>query len=110
MQASVGEAKTDVFDIDTGEYAGFFKRQHVGSDATHRTVGAQFPGDDPLLFEEGNFDSSFSREHGSGATISASQTELRATDTNLRERFKSGRNSEINRTFPIFLTCYERVS
>ena len=81
MQTPFGEAQTDVFDIQSGETAGFLERQHVGSCATDGAIGAQPARHDPFLFEEGDFESSFSREHDSGATISASQTDLRATDT-----------------------------
>lgn len=72
MQASVGEAKTDIFDIDTRERARFFKRQHVGGSATRRTVGAQFPRDNSFAFKDRDFESAFSRYHDKGGRITAS--------------------------------------
>ena len=82
MQASVGEAQTDTFDIDTRECARFFKRQHVGSGATHRTVGAELPRDNSLVFKDRDFESSFSRKHDGGGTIGASKASDFGADGN----------------------------
>ena len=81
MQASMGEAKTDIFDIDTRECARLFKRQHVGSGATRRAVGAQFPRDNSFAFKDSDFESSFSRKHD-GGTIGASKASDFGADGN----------------------------